>query len=82
MFFNIKDQITELAKNAVFAVESQIGKGRGTQKKVMAINYVVNHLPFAPFVKEIIALFLSSFIDDAVESAVIYMNSLSKKQGE
>lgn len=82
MFLKVKDQITELARNAVFAVESQLGKGKGTQKKIMAINYVVNHLPFAPVVKEIIALFLSSFIDNAVESAVIYMNSLSKNQGE
>ncbi len=82
MFLKIKDKITELAKNAVFVAESEIGSGKGAQKKMMAVNYIVNHLPFSPIIKEIIALFLSNFIDSAVESAVIYMNSLPKSQGE
>mgnify|MGYP006872974905 CR=1 FL=1 len=82
MFLKIKDRIKELAKNAVFIAESEFGKGSGNQKKEIALNYIIKHLPFAPLVKEIIALFLSSFIDDAIEAAVLYMNSLPQSQGE
>ena len=82
MFLKIKDNITNLAKNAVFIAEEKFGRGRGCEKKEMAVNYIVSQLPFAPIIKELIALFLSYFIDNAIEAAVIYMNSLPKKQGE
>lgn len=76
MFSNIKKQIKELARNAVMAAEVQLGSGAGQEKKEMAVNYVVNNLPFPKIVKTIISVFLSSFIDDVVELAVIYMKSL------
>ncbi len=82
MFSKIKYTITNLAKNAVLVAESELGSKKGAQKKEIAINYVINHLPFAPIIKEILALFLSDFIDNAIESAVLYINSLPKTQGE
>lgn len=82
MFSNLKSKIKELAKNAVLAAEAELGSGRGQEKKNMAINYIVKNLPFPDVVKSIISILLSSFIDDAVEIAVKYMNSLPKTQGE
>ena len=82
MFSKIKYTITTLAKNAVLVAESELGSKKGVQKKEMAVNYIVNHLPFAPIIKDILSLFLSDFIDNAIESAVLYMNSLPKTQGE
>ena len=52
------------------------------KKKKLAINYIVKNLPFSDIVKSVISILLSSFIDDAVELAVKYMNSVPKEQGE
>lgn len=82
MFSNLKSKIKELAKNAVLAAEAKLGSGCGQEKKNMAISYIVKNLPFPEVVKSIISILLSSFIDDAVEIAVKYMNSLPKTQGE
>lgn len=82
MFSNIKNQIKELAKNAVLVAESELGSSKGTEKKKLAINYVLKNLPIPEAFKSIISIFLSSFIDDVIESAVTYMNSLPKTQGE
>lgn len=82
MFRNIKNTIKELARNAVFVAEQELGTGKGQEKKQLAIDYIVKNLPFSSIVKSIIGIFLSSFIDDAVEIAVKYMNSLPEKQGE
>ena len=46
----------------------------------MAVNYIVNRLPFPATVKSLIALLLSSFIDDAVEIAVSYLKSLPENK--
>lgn len=54
---------------------------REKKKKVMAINYIVEHLPVNQFLKGFVAFVLSGFIDNAVEYAVKYMNSL-KANGE
>lgn len=78
MFSNVKKQIKELAKNAVMAAEAQLGSGHGQEKKKMAIDYVLKNLPFPDFIKTIISVLLSSFIDDVVELAVSYMKSLQK----
>lgn len=76
MFSNVKKQIKELAKNAVIVAESTLGSGAGQEKKKMAVGYIVGNLPFPNFIKTIISVLLSSFIDDVVELAVCYMNSL------
>ncbi|MCM1339098.1 MAG: hypothetical protein NC191_05460 [Muribaculaceae bacterium] len=82
MFTNIKSQIKELAKNAVLAAEKELGSGNGQEKKKMAINYVLRNLPVSNFIKNIISVFLSSFIDDVIEISVHYMQTLSKEKGE
>ncbi|MGN0031350.1 MAG: hypothetical protein ACI37Q_05280 [Candidatus Gastranaerophilaceae bacterium] len=82
MFSNIKQQIKELAKNAVFIAEKELGSGKGAQKKKMAIDYVLKNLPFSDFVKDIISIFLAGFIDDVIEISVKYMNTLSEEKGE
>ena len=83
MFKDIKNQIKELAKNAVLVAETELGTGKGQEKKKMAVNYVVNNLPFSNLVKNIIAIILSGFIDDVIEISVKLMNnSLSGEQGE
>lgn len=82
MFSQIKKQIKELARNAVMIAESELGSGKGKQKKEMAINYIVKNLPVSSLVKHIISIFLSSFIDDVVEASVTYINSLQTDKGE
>lgn len=74
MFNNIKNQIKELAKNAVYIAETELGTGKGQEKKKMAIDYIISNLPFNSFVKTIISVLLSSFIDDVVEISVKLMN--------
>jgi len=76
MFSNIKNQIKELAKNAVLVAESELGSGKGQEKKKLAIEYIVKNLPFPNVVREIISILLSSFIDDMVEISVKYMQSM------
>lgn len=82
MFDDIKTKIIELAKNAVLVAEEKLGTGAGQEKKKMAIEYIVNNLQFSDLVRAIISILLSSFIDDAVEIAVLYMKSLPKTQGD
>ena len=83
MFKNLKNQIKELARNAVYVAEAELGSGKGQDKKKMAIDYVVKNLPFSNLVKNIISIILSGFIDDVVEISVKLMNnSLSDKKGE
>lgn len=82
MIFEIKKTILDLAKNAVLIAEDELGSGKGQQKKQMAIEYIVSHLPFSGFAKSLIAVFLSRFIDSAVEVSVKYMHSLPQEQGE
>ena len=82
MFENIKKQIKELAKNTDLKAEQELGYGKGQQKKRVAIDYVLKNLPIPEFMKMIVSVILSSFIDDSIELAVSYINSLSKMQGE
>lgn len=82
MFKNLKLKIKELARKAVFIVESQLGSGKGQEKKKLAIDYIVRNLPLPIFVKTIISVLLSSFIDDVIEISVSYMKSLPAKEGE
>lgn len=78
----LKNIIIELAKKAVLNSEQLLGSGKGQQKKDMAIDYVINHLPFSNLGKKIIAICLSHLIDDAIEVSVSYLNTLSEEKGE
>ena len=82
MFSNVKNKIKELAKKAVRIAEAELGSGKGQEKKKMAIAYIVRKLPFSSFLKTLISVLLSSFIDDVVEISVDYMNSQQGSEGE
>ena len=45
----------------------------------MSVEYVVSKLPLPQIVKGFAAVVLSGFIDDSIEFAVAYMNSLKEK---
>mgnify|MGYP001029257151 CR=1 FL=1 len=75
MLNNLKTKIKELAKSAVVIAEKTLGSCKGQQKKKMAIDYITNHIPVPQPFKLLISLLLSSFIDDAVEFAVQYMEA-------
>ena len=71
MFFKkLKEKIQNAAKIAVLEAEISYGKGNGAAKKQMAINFVLNALCLPPLVERLIGIFLSAFIDVAVETAV------------
>lgn len=75
MLGNLKTKIKELAKSAVTIAEETLGSNKGQQKKKMAVEYITKYIPVpAPF-KLFVSLLLSSFIDDAVEFAVQYMEA-------
>ena len=82
LFSKTKTKIKELAKNAVLVAEAELGSGKGQEKKKLAIEYVLKNLPISNFLKSIISILLSSFIDDAIEISVNYMTTLSTTQGE
>lgn len=72
----IKKTIIELAKTAVVTAEKTLGSNKGKDKKKMAIKYIVDHLPVPTLLKPFISALFSSFIDDAIELAVQYMEVL------
>ena len=83
MLSNLKSIIRQLAKNAVVVAETELNQASGQQKKQKAIEYIISNLPFSSLVKSIISIFLSGFIDNSVEAAVLYMQSLrNKKENE
>ncbi|HIS35942.1 TPA: hypothetical protein IAC10_04850 [Candidatus Scatousia excrementigallinarum] len=79
MFKHLKDAIKQLAQSAVAIAEKTLGSSTGQLKKKMAIDYVTSKLPVPSFLKSFIAVLLSGFIDDSIEFAVEYMNSLNQK---
>ena len=82
MLLQIKSKIIQLAKNAVFAAEAELGSKTGEQKKKLAIEYILKNLPVPTIAKSIISIFLSGFISNSVEAAVLYMKSLPLNKGE
>lgn len=73
MFKNLKTTIKELAKAAVVKAEQTLGSNKGQEKKKMAIEYVVSRIPIPFPFNILVSMLLSSFIDDAIEFAVEYM---------
>lgn len=75
MFDDLKTKIKELAKSAVVVAEKTLGSCKGLQKKKMAVEYIIKYIPAPAPLKPLVSLLLSSFIDDAVEFAVQYMEA-------
>lgn len=73
MFKKLKVKIKELAKTAVVYAENSLGSNKGKEKKKMAIEFVIGKLPVPAPLKPLCSILLSSFIDDAIELAVEYM---------
>jgi len=69
----LKSTIKKLAQIAVEKVEIELNKSTGKEKKLAAIKYIISNLPIPFAFKPVIEIFLSHFIDDAVEFAVAYM---------
>lgn len=80
MFLNLKEIIKELAYSAVNMAEQTLGTEQGQKKKEMAIEFVVSRIPIMKPFKSIIVLFLSKFIDEAIEQAVMYMNNVQNER--
>lgn len=76
MFNSLKKSIKELAKSAVVIAENTLGSNKGKEKKKMAINYITSRIPVPELFKPLISAVFSSFIDDAVEFAVEYMEAI------
>lgn len=72
----IKKTIIDLAKTAVVTAEKTLGSNKGKEKKKMAIKYVITNMPLPTFLKPFISILFSTFIDDAIELAVQYMEVL------
>lgn len=79
MLGNLKNTIKQLAQSAVAIAEKALGSSNGKAKKQMAVEFVVSHLPVPYIFKKFAAVLLSKFIDEAIEFAVEYMNSLEDK---
>jgi len=80
MFDNIKSKITDLAYTAVNMAEETLTTATGKEKKAAAIDYIISMLPVSSFVKSIISVLLSKFIDEAVENAVKYLKSVKNAE--
>ena len=79
MFENFKDTITDLAFSAVNYAENALSTSSGKEKKHAAITFLVNKLMLPPYLKPLIVLCFSGFIDTAVEKAVEYMNQVKNE---
>ena len=82
MIKTFKNIIANLAKNAVIAAEEEYGSGQGKIKKQKAIAYIIEHLPFSPFINKIIGLTLSTIIDELIETSVAGLHEMQQIQGE
>lgn len=80
MFGNLKNTIKELAYSAVTMAEDTLNTSTGKEKKAAAIEYIISMLPVASIFKSLISIFLSKFIDEAVEQAVGYMKSITTSE--
>ena len=80
MFKTIKETIKDAAYTAVRMAENELSSATGKEKKEKAIEFVVSKIPVAQPFKSIMMIFLSKFIDKAVEQAVTYMKTIHYEQ--
>ncbi len=75
----VSDTAEQLAVVAVRKAEQALGSGKGEEKKVMAVNYVMARLrlpAFLEFLRPCIEKTLLAIIDEIVELAVEKLNQL------
>ena len=75
---SLKSKIVNAAHDAVFEAEEIFGNGGGSAKKRAAIEFVTKALALPPFIEQLITLFLSAFIDAAIETAHKTLQKQSK----
>ena len=80
MFINLKNTITDLSFAAVNMAEETLASASGNEKKTAAIEYIVSMIPVPVMFKGVISFVLSKFIDEAIEKAVEYMNSIKNSE--
>lgn len=80
MFDKLKITITDLAYSAVCVAEDSLTTSSGKEKKKAAIDYVISMLPVAEVFKGFIAIFLSNFIDEAIEHSVKYLKNIKNEE--
>lgn len=76
MLKKIKETITDLAYSAVSYAENALTTSSGQEKKRTAIAFVVNKLAVGSPFKPLLVFLLTNFIDEAIEQAVEYMNTV------
>lgn len=79
MFENLKDTISDLAYGAVSYAENALKTSSGQTKKCTAIEFVITRIPVPIPFKPIVAMLLATFIDEAIEKAVKYMNQVKNE---
>lgn len=79
MFKNLKDTISDLAYGAVSYAENALKTSSGQTKKRTAIEFVITRIPVPIPFKPIVAMLLATFIDEAIEKAVKYMNQVKNE---
>ncbi len=82
MVKKIKNIIKNLAQNAVIIAEEELGSGNGQAKKQIAVEYIINNLPFPEPIRQILSILLSKVIDELIESAVDWLHRQQQNQGE
>lgn len=82
MVKKIKAIIKNLAQNAVIIAEEELGSGNGQAKKQIAVEYIINNLPFPEPIRQILSFLLSKMIDELIESAVDWLHRQQQNQGE
>ena len=80
MLKNFKNNIKELAYSAVNYAENALTTSSGQAKKKEAIAYLVGKLVLPPMLKPFVILLFSSFIDEAIETAVVYMHKVRNEE--
>lgn len=79
----IRKYLSKFSYQAVCYAEEAVGKGKGSIKKEMAIDYLISKLPiycqpFAPVLKTL----LSKMLDELIEYAVKKLHEVQEQQKE
>jgi hypothetical protein len=72
------ETIENTALKAVEYAEDIIGKGKGTQKKQVAIAYIIGKLPVPVPFKSLLSMILMELIEESIEFALKKMKNIKE----
>jgi len=72
------ETIENAAFKAVEYAEDIIGKGKGTQKKQVAIAFIIGKLPVPIPFKGVLSMILMEFIEESIEFALKKLKKVEK----